>query len=110
MGKKPDVSNLKVFGCNAYMHIANESREKWNPKSKKCIFIGYSIYSKAYRLWDPEARKICVSRHVLFDENNMSGRIGTPQDNKIESSELTSDNGEQKSPEEPVKENEQGAN
>lgn len=39
---------------------------KFEPKSRKCIFIRYSIQSKAYRLWDPEARKILRSRDVTF--------------------------------------------
>eukprot|EP00794_Sanderia_malayensis_P003565 gene3565-biopygen3052 len=49
-GRKPDVSHFKVFGCDAYMHIAKEERRKWDPKSKKCVFIGYSLHSKGYRL------------------------------------------------------------
>lgn len=49
---------------------------KFEPKSRKCIFIGYSIQSKAYRLWNPEARKIFRSRDVTFTglyqpENNL---------------------------------------
>ena len=104
MGKKPDVSNLKVFGCNAYMHIAKETRKKWDPKSKKCIFIGYSLYSKAYRLWDPKARKVHLSRDVLFEENNFDGRVREPP--YTESLELAGDNQEQamveELPEDPV--------
>ena len=37
-------------------------------KSRKCIFLGYSEESKAYRLYDPETRKILTSRDVVFDE------------------------------------------
>ena len=43
--------------------------ERWDSKTKKCIFVGYSITSKGYRLYDPVSRKICVSRDVLFDED-----------------------------------------
>ena len=68
-GSKPDVSHFKVFGCKAYMHVPKENRKKWDSKTKKCIFVGYSITSKGYRLYDPVSRKICVSRDVLFDED-----------------------------------------
>ena len=73
-GIKPDVSHFKVFGCKAYMHVPKENRKKWDSKTKKCIFVGYSITSKGYRLYDPVSRKICVSRDVLFDEDEFIQR------------------------------------
>ena len=39
--KKPDVSNLNVFGCAAYVHIPKEKRKKLDNKSMKCVFMGY---------------------------------------------------------------------
>ena len=68
-GSKPDVSHFKVFGSKAYVHVPKENRKKWDSKTKKCIFVGYSITSKGYRLYDPVSRKICVSRDVFFDED-----------------------------------------
>ena len=38
-------------------------------KGVKCIFIGYSLESKAYRLYDPINKKIIISRDVEFFEN-----------------------------------------
>ena len=35
----------------------------------KCIFIGYSFESKAYRLYDPLNKKMILSRDVEFFEN-----------------------------------------
>ncbi|CAM8938448.1 unnamed protein product [Rhodiola kirilowii] len=69
-GKKPDLHELKIFGCAAYAH----TREgKLDPRSTKCIFLGYqrSMGTKGYRLWDMNARgiKILISRDVIFDEN-----------------------------------------
>ena len=74
-GKKPDVSNFKVFGCTAYAHISKEQRRKWDVKSEKCIFIGYSRHRKGYRLWDPKATRIHISRDVIFFEQDFDGRI-----------------------------------
>ena len=68
------MSHFKVFGCKAYMHVPKENRKKWDSKTKKCIFVGYSITSKGYRLYDPVSRKICVSRDVLFDEDEFIQR------------------------------------
>ena len=38
-------------------------------KHVKCIFIGYSLESKAYRLYDPLKNKMILSRDVEFLEN-----------------------------------------
>ena len=47
LGTPADYSNLKFFGCLAYMHV-NEG--KLEPRAKKCIFLGYASGVKGYRL------------------------------------------------------------
>lgn len=37
----------------------------------QCIFIGYEKGVKGYKLWDPEARKVVISRDLIFDEDSM---------------------------------------
>jgi hypothetical protein len=39
------------------------------PKSEKCIFVGYSEYFKGYRLLQPHFNEIIIRRDVKFDEN-----------------------------------------
>ena len=39
------------------------------PKSEKCIFVGYSEYVKGYRLIQPHSHDIIIRRDVKFDEN-----------------------------------------
>ncbi|MCO5555187.1 hypothetical protein L7F22_008730 [Adiantum nelumboides] len=42
------------------------------PKSSKCIFLGYGEDGEmGYRLWDPALRKIIHSNDVIFNENCM---------------------------------------
>ena len=67
-GRKPDISNFKVFGSECWVHISDEKRKKIDPKSPKCIFIGYSEDSKAYRLFDPATQGVIISRDVQFHE------------------------------------------
>ncbi|KAF2320696.1 hypothetical protein GH714_030132 [Hevea brasiliensis] len=43
-------------------------RSKLDEKSEKCIFIGYSPHSKAYRLYNPISGKVIISRDVVFNE------------------------------------------
>jgi hypothetical protein len=49
-GKKPSVSHLKVFRCDAFVHVPKEKRSKLDKKAVKCIFIGYKEEMKGYKL------------------------------------------------------------
>ncbi|CAB4030416.1 Retrovirus-related Pol poly from transposon TNT 1-94 [Paramuricea clavata] len=66
--KKPDVSNLRVFGCVTYVHIPDNQRKKLDAKSRKSIFMGYPEGVKGYKLYDPVSRKFLGSRDVIFLE------------------------------------------
>ena len=57
-GKKPSLSHLRVFGCDAYIHVPKEKRTKLDNKSKRCIFTRYKDGLKGYKLWNLETRKV----------------------------------------------------
>jgi hypothetical protein len=67
-GNKPSLQHLRVFGCDAYVHVPKENRSKLDNKAEKCIFIGYKDGVKGYKLWNPETKKIVYSRDVVFRE------------------------------------------
>lgn len=71
-GEKPDLSHLRMFGCEAMAQIPKELRKKWDPKSQKLLMMGYSETKKAYRLINPENKNIVFSRDVKFFERKMS--------------------------------------
>jgi len=70
-GNKPAVDYFKVFGCIAFAHVPDEKRKKLDAKAEKCIFLGVSEHSKAYRLYNPVTQKVIISRDVVFDESKM---------------------------------------
>jgi hypothetical protein len=70
-GKKVNYSFLKTFDCESFVHIDKENRTKLEAKSKKYMFIGYSVNNFGYFLWDYENLKIIRSRNVIFNENVM---------------------------------------
>lgn len=65
---KLDLEKLRVFGAKAWA-LQLPKKGKLEPRAKPTIFIGYA--SNGYRLWDPEANTIQISRDVTFDENNI---------------------------------------
>ncbi|GKV39214.1 hypothetical protein SLEP1_g47020 [Rubroshorea leprosula] len=67
-GRKPGVDHFKIFGCITYAHIPDEKRKKLDDKGEKSIFLSVSNNSKAYKLYNPNTKKIIVSRDVIFDE------------------------------------------
>ena len=87
-GKKVNLSHLRIFGCVSYVHIEAENRSKLDPKSKKCIFIGYGINDFGYRFWDIENRKVIRSRDVVFNENVMYKDMMKEQDKSSKSKEF----------------------
>jgi hypothetical protein len=66
---KPSVRHFRVFGCVTYTHVPDAQRKKLDDKSVKCIFLGVSEESKAYRLYNPVNKRIIVSRDVIFVES-----------------------------------------
>lgn len=76
-GIRPCVSHVRIFGADAFIFVPKELRTKLAPKSTRGIFMGYSQYSKAYRIWVNSTQKIVESRDVLFDENSaLNGTAG----------------------------------
>ena len=65
-GKPTDYSYLHAFGCPVYVMYNAQERTKLDPKSRRCIFLGYADGVKGYRLWDPTAHKIVISRDVIL--------------------------------------------
>ena len=68
-GGKPDVSHFRVFGCMAYAHMPDCERRKLDTNSKM-RFVGYSLTSKGYRLFDETNQKLHIQRDVEFNESD----------------------------------------
>ena len=66
-GVSPNYSNLRVFGCMAYAHVSQGKLEPW---AKRCMFVGYPIGVKGYKLWysDGSVSKSLINKDVVFKE------------------------------------------
>ena len=65
--KKPDLSNLRVYGCNAYViDYHAKSKGKMAPRSWIGTLVGYEGKNQ-WRIYD--GNKVFVRRDVLFNES-----------------------------------------
>ena len=77
IGRKPNVSYLRSFGCKCFI-LNNEKHPigKIDAKSDETIFMGYALNSKAYRVFNKTSLIVEESIHVVFDETNVTPRKG----------------------------------
>ena len=65
-GKKPKLSFLKVWGCDAY--VKKFQPEKLEPKAEKCVFIGYPKETIGYTFYLRSEGKTFVAKNGSFLE------------------------------------------
>ena len=66
-GHKPNVSNLREFGAPVWVLLQGQKRDrKMLPRSKQQLYMGYEDGSKAVKYYNPETRKILVSRNYKY--------------------------------------------
>jgi Reverse transcriptase (RNA-dependent DNA polymerase)/GAG-pre-integrase domain len=76
-GRKPDLSHLRVWGCDCYVAVPAEIRGKAGPKRFRAIFVGYEEHRIGWRVRDL-AGKYSFSNDVIFNEN-LPARLGVPR-------------------------------
>ena len=65
-GKKPKLSFRKVWGCDTY--VKRLQPDKLEPKSEKCVFIGYPKKTIGYTFYHRSEGKIFVAKNGNFLE------------------------------------------
>lgn len=68
-GEKPDFGHLRIFNCMAHMKVPSVNTTRLDNRSKMVVYLGKEPGTKACRLYDPDSKKIQVSRDVIFEEN-----------------------------------------
>ncbi|GJZ79405.1 retrotransposon protein, putative, ty1-copia subclass [Tanacetum coccineum] len=71
-GQAPKFSYLKVWGCEALVkHDTLIKPDKLEPRSFKCIFVGYPKETMGYYFYNPSENKVFVARNAEFFESNL---------------------------------------
>src|SRR5882757_1622670 len=71
-GHKPDVIHFRIFGSRAWARIPTEKRKALQHQSQECLFVGYSEYSKGYKLINLSTNKSFIERRVQFQEEPLA--------------------------------------
>ncbi|GJZ22358.1 retrotransposon protein, putative, ty1-copia subclass [Tanacetum coccineum] len=64
-GKVPNLSYLKVWGCEAL--VKRDTPDKLQQRSVKCIFIGYPKETMGYYFYFPPENKIVVASQIPME-------------------------------------------
>ena len=66
--KKHVVKYFRIFGSDCYILRDRENLEKFDAKSDKEYFLGYSSTSKAYRVYNLRTKTVMESSNVVIND------------------------------------------
>ncbi|GJT48220.1 putative ribonuclease H-like domain-containing protein [Tanacetum coccineum] len=85
-GRTPTLSFMRPFGCHVTILNTLDYLGKFDRKSDEGFFVGYSLNSKAFRLYNIRTRKIEENLHIRFLEDksiiagtNSNDLVGTEE-------------------------------
>lgn len=85
-GRTPDMHYFRTFGCVVHVKEVKPHLKKLDDRNKVMVFLGYEPGMKGYRVFDPEANRVAVSRDAVFDE-----AASWPWGEPVEQGEASSD-------------------
>nr|GEZ12021.1 ribonuclease H-like domain-containing protein [Tanacetum cinerariifolium] len=76
--RTPAIGFLKPFGCHVMILNTLDNLGKFEAKEDEGYFIGYSMSSKAFRVFNKRTRRVEENLHVQFLENKAIGKGAGP--------------------------------
>ncbi|GJY31356.1 putative ribonuclease H-like domain-containing protein [Tanacetum coccineum] len=75
-GKIPIISYIRPFGCHVTILNTIDHLGKFEGKSDEGFLVGYSLQSKAFRVYNLETKRVEENLHITFLENkpNVEGK------------------------------------
>ncbi|GJV18092.1 retrovirus-related pol polyprotein from transposon TNT 1-94 [Tanacetum coccineum] len=63
----PNIDFLHVFGCPVFIHNHKDHLGKFDEKADGGYFLGYSLVSKAFRVFNTRRQQTKETYHITFD-------------------------------------------
>ncbi|GJU61454.1 retrovirus-related pol polyprotein from transposon TNT 1-94 [Tanacetum coccineum] len=79
----PDISYFYVFGCPVFIHNNKDHLGKFDAKADDGYFLGYSFFSKSFRVYNTRRQQVEETYHVTFDESIEAIRIDGQETNTL---------------------------
>ncbi|GKC51445.1 retrovirus-related pol polyprotein from transposon TNT 1-94 [Tanacetum coccineum] len=79
----PNIDFLYVFGCPVYIHNHKDHLGKFDEKPDDGYFLGYSLVSKAFKVFNTRRQQTEETYHIIFDESPNAIKFTTPSVDNI---------------------------
>ncbi|GJU38760.1 ribonuclease H-like domain-containing protein, partial [Tanacetum coccineum] len=79
IGRTPIISFMRPFGCPVTILNTLDHLGKFNGKADEGFLVGYSINSKAFRVFNSKTRRVEENLHVNFLENKANVAESGPE-------------------------------
>nr|GEX61962.1 hypothetical protein [Tanacetum cinerariifolium] len=75
LGRTPSIEFMRLFGCHVTILNTLDPLGKFNEKADEGFLVGYSVNSKAFRVFNSRTRIVQETLHINFLENqpNIAG-------------------------------------
>ena len=71
-GRKLDVKYFRIFGSTCFILKDRENVGKFDTWSNEGILLGYSFFSKTYKVFNKKTSKVMETMNVVIDETSTS--------------------------------------
>nr|GEW97180.1 retrovirus-related Pol polyprotein from transposon TNT 1-94 [Tanacetum cinerariifolium] len=79
----PNIDFLYVFGCPVYIHNHKDYLGKFDEKGDDGYFLGYSLVSKTFRVFNIRRQQTKETYHITFNESTDAIKFIKPSDDNI---------------------------
>ncbi|GJS20450.1 retrovirus-related pol polyprotein from transposon TNT 1-94 [Tanacetum coccineum] len=100
-GRTPTLSFMRPFGCPVTILNTIDHLGKFDGKADEGFFVGYSLNSKAFRVFNSRTRIVEENLHIRFSESTPNA-VGT-QSNGFAGTKASDNAGQARKETEPVK-------
>ncbi|KAA0037284.1 gag-pol polyprotein [Cucumis melo var. makuwa] len=81
--EKSKCKALHIFGSTCFILSDKDHHQKWDSKSNRGIFLGYSTNNRAYRVYNQSSRTVMESINVIIDDHGETSKRSPDEENEL---------------------------